>query len=113
MLQLNDQEIVTRTSLLGIKAAQEAYNFAQMDNCKKLGLRIGFINGTTVGGMEKSEQFYNDFINPDSNEYTPYIAAHDCGACTEKSQTILMISILFLPLLPLVPQPLIRYSGRT
>jgi len=84
MLQLNDQEIVTRTSLLGIKAAQEAYNFAQMDNCKKLGLPIGFINGTTVGGMEKSEQFYNDFINPDSNEYTPYIAAHDCGACTEK-----------------------------
>lgn len=84
MLHLDGQEIVTRTSLLGIKAAQEAYNSVQMDNCKTLGLRIGFINGTTVGGMEKSEQFYNDFINPDSNEFTSYIAAHDCGACTEK-----------------------------
>jgi 3-oxoacyl-[acyl-carrier-protein] synthase-1 len=44
-------------------------------------LRIAFISGTTVGGMDKSEQYYIDFLENDTKN--GYIAAHDCGACTE------------------------------
>jgi len=50
---------------------------------KELGLKIGFINGTTVGGMEKSEQYYLDFINPDTRNYSDYIEPHQCGTCTK------------------------------
>jgi 3-oxoacyl-[acyl-carrier-protein] synthase-1 len=44
-------------------------------------LRVAFINGTTVGGMDKSEQFYADFLTNDTRN--AYIATHDCGACSE------------------------------
>ena len=40
-----------------------------------------FISGTTVGGMDKSEQFYLDFLENDTKN--AYISTHDCGACTE------------------------------
>jgi len=45
------------------------------------GLRVAFINGTTVGGMDKSEQYYLDFIENDTKN--AYISTHDCGACSE------------------------------
>lgn len=82
MLKITDDEVITRTSLLGILAAQEAFQMAGLT--ENMTLRLGFLNGTTVGGMERSEQYYKDFIDPQSNTHTPYIAAHDCGACTEK-----------------------------
>jgi 3-oxoacyl-[acyl-carrier-protein] synthase-1 len=69
---------------LGVLAAQEAFLSAGLSENIPAQLRIGFLNGTTVGGMERSEQYYKDFIDPQSHAHTPYIAAHDCGACTEK-----------------------------
>ncbi len=73
-------EIVTRTALLGIVAMKEALSAAGIVSSE--GRRIAFINGTTVGGMEKSEQFYLDFLDNDTQN--AYIAVHECGACTEK-----------------------------
>jgi len=79
MLHYDTDAKITRTSLLGRVALQEALEEAQLSNSE--GARIAFISGNTVGGMEKSEQFYNDFLtNNDKNEY---IALHDCGACTD------------------------------
>lgn len=73
------EEKITRTSLLGRVALKEALEEAHVSG--NMGKRIAFINGNTVGGMEKSEIYYNDFLNNDnSNEY---IAMHDCGACTD------------------------------
>lgn len=70
---------ITRTSLLGRVALREALQEAHLD--VPTTLRVAFINGNTVGGMEKSERFYDDFLhNNNSNEY---IALHDCGACTD------------------------------
>lgn len=83
MLGIDQNQIITRVSLLGAVAAKEAYKNAHFENAKSLGLRTGFLNGTTVGGMEKSESFYMDFIDPECNTNTAYISAHDCGACTE------------------------------
>ena len=79
MLHIPQNQIATRTALLGMVALQEALEHAHLNDRKNL--RIAFISGTTVGGMEKSEQYYIDFLENDSRN--EYIAAHDCGACTE------------------------------
>lgn len=77
---VTDDAIITRTTLLGILAAREAISSAKLffDNNK----RIAFISGTTVGGMEKSENFYLDFLETNNN--SQYISAHDCGSCTNQ-----------------------------
>jgi len=80
LLNIKDDDIITRTSLLGIAAAREA--MAQASFVPGGKLRTGFISGTTVGGMERSEMYYTDFISNDNHK--EYIDAHDCGACTEK-----------------------------
>lgn len=79
LIHYQSEQKITRTSLLGRVALEEALSEAKLDrNVRK---RIAFINGNTVGGMEKSELYYNDFLtNNDKNEY---IALHDCGACTD------------------------------
>jgi 3-oxoacyl-[acyl-carrier-protein] synthase-1 len=79
MVQIPPGKITTRTSLLGMVALQEALEQARLYDREKL--RIAFISGVTVGGMEKSEQYYIDFL--ENNTKNEYIAAHDCGACTE------------------------------
>lgn len=71
--------IITRTSLLGRVALKEALEEAHLSG--ETGQRIAFISGNTVGGMEKSEQYYHDFLN--NCEKNEYIAMHDCGACTD------------------------------
>lgn len=85
LLGLSRNDIIVRTSLLGIVAAKEALESAGYERFKNK--RVAFINGTTVGGMEKSEQYYLDFISNDSRN--GYIAAHECGACTEKISDVL------------------------
>jgi 3-oxoacyl-[acyl-carrier-protein] synthase II len=89
-IQLSDEQMrnmlsiplnipITRTSLMGILAAKDALANAGITPDRSL--RIGFISSTTVGGMEKSEQYYKDFLENDTRN--EYIEIHDCGACTE------------------------------
>ena len=79
MLGIAPDFAITRTSLLGRIALREA---VQMAVLTKIGnRRVAFVSGTTVGGMEKSEQFYRDFLENDRRN--EYIALHDCGACTD------------------------------
>lgn len=79
MLGITPDFAITRTSLLGRLALVEAAEMAHLVDTDHL--RIAFVSGTTVGGMEKSERFYHDFLeNESKNEY---IALHDCGACTD------------------------------
>jgi 3-oxoacyl-[acyl-carrier-protein] synthase-1 len=70
---------VTRTSLIGMLALREALDEARLVPAATPG--VAFISGTTVGGMDMSEQYYLDFLSNDSRN--AYIATHDCGACTE------------------------------
>jgi len=79
ILKISKDRVTTRTTLLGMVALQEALEQAQLQN--RDNLRVAFISGTTVGGMEKSEQYYLDFLENDTKN--AYIAAHDCGVCTE------------------------------
>lgn len=71
-----------RTALLGTIALHEAISEA---NLSKSDIeKSAFISGTTVGGMDKSEQFYLDFFKQEfSGENTEYINLHDCGASSE------------------------------
>lgn len=70
---------VTRTILLGALALKEALDEAGLKDLSG----VPFVNGTTVGGMDRSERYYRDFISdrPDNNEY---LALHDCGTTTDR-----------------------------
>ena len=90
LLNIAENQPTIRTSLMGMLAVREALeNANRLPNPSKGGanfpplggLRGAFINGTTVGGMDMSEQFYLDFLENDTKN--AYISTHDCGACTE------------------------------
>lgn len=87
-VKLSDEELIqkyqlkskpySRTSLLGIAAIAEAWG----DNKIAKEISTGFISATTVGGMDKSEQYYRQVLqneNPDFN----LIATHDSGNTSE------------------------------
>jgi len=82
MLNIKADNPHTRTALLGTLAVQEALEKASLKskipNPKS---KIALINGNTVGGMDKTEQYYLDFLS--NNTRDEYIAIHDCGTCSE------------------------------
>ena len=78
-LAIADEAITTRTALMGMLALQEALQEAGLT--QEMLSKVGFISGTTVGGMDMSEQFYLDYISNEAHK--EYIAVHDCGSCTE------------------------------
>ena len=78
-LGIADNAITTRTALMGMLALEEALQDAGLTS--EMLPNVGFISGTTVGGMDMTEQFYLDYIN--SEAHKEYIATHDCGTCTE------------------------------
>lgn len=69
----------TRTFLLGALALRQAIGMAAIKPDELT--QCGFFNGTTVGGMDKSELYYTDFRT--SLDHKEYIATHDCGACSD------------------------------
>lgn len=79
-LGITADEVINRTSLLGRVALREALDEAGLSQGADH-LRIAFVAGNIVGGMEKSEMHYRDFFQND--DYNDYISLHDCGACTE------------------------------
>jgi len=78
LLSLQNVDNLTRTSLLAIKAVKEAVETAQIKDFK----RTGLISANTVGGMDKSEQFYYDFLK--LKKVNPFFETHDCADSTEK-----------------------------
>ncbi len=78
-LNINDNAITTRTALMGMIALDEALKDAKLTS--DMLPKIGFISGTTVGGMDMSEQYYLDYIGESTHK--EYIAVHDCGSCSE------------------------------
>jgi 3-oxoacyl-(acyl-carrier-protein) synthase len=74
----------TRTTLLGLFAAQEALN--QANYSKNDGIRTGLISATTVGGAGTTELYFEDFLagkktanfidTEDDGDSTEYLADH-------------------------------------
>ena len=79
LLDIPKGEPVTRSALMGMIALGQALEKARLSNEERA--RAAFVSGTTVGGMDMSEQFYLDFLNNDL--HNDYISQHDCGACSE------------------------------
>ena len=90
MLNIPPSEAFIRSSLLGIPAVIEAMQQAQLPPFPPSPvrlfalppLRIAFLSGITVGGMDQAELWYSDFLHNDSKN--DYIELNDCGACTEQ-----------------------------
>ena len=78
---LSKDAVTTRTALMGMLALGEALEDAALT--PEMLPNVGLISGTTVGGMDMSEQFYLDYVNGEGHK--EYIAVHDCGSCTEMS----------------------------
>ena len=72
---------ISRTTLLGLMAAKEALSDAFMDDFSSL--RTGFVSANTVGGMDKSEDFFKDFVSDHSKGKLRNMIGHECGCVTE------------------------------
>lgn len=71
----------SRTALLGLIAAREAVAMAEVDFTD--GQRTGLISATTVGGMDRTEDFYPAFLKDENAGHLREVVNHDCGASTE------------------------------
>jgi 3-oxoacyl-[acyl-carrier-protein] synthase-1 len=84
MLHFAPSEATIRSSLLGILAAAEALTQAQLhDRTAREALRVALVSGITVGGMDQTEQRYEELLSGDPKN-AAYIDLNDCGACTEQ-----------------------------
>jgi 3-oxoacyl-(acyl-carrier-protein) synthase len=71
----------SRTKLLSVVAAREALRDSGVENIP--GLRTGFVSANTVGGMDKSEDFFVEFLKDNSKGKLRRIFDHECGSVTE------------------------------
>ncbi|MGN1232471.1 MAG: beta-ketoacyl-[acyl-carrier-protein] synthase family protein [Candidatus Cryptobacteroides sp.] len=75
-----DDKVISRTSLLGLKAVREAVS----DHLRRTGRlnpkRAVFISGTSVGGMDLSEEFWKIRTQDDAD--FSCLSVHDPGAST-------------------------------
>ena len=74
-------EMTSRTALLSCVAAEEALNDAAIPDLAML--RTGFVSANSVGGMDKSEEFFVDFLADNSKGKLRNIFDHECGSKTE------------------------------
>jgi len=81
MSGITDLSMNTRTAMLGLIAAAEAFQNAGIDPNDK-DFRGGVVSASTVGGMDKTEiNFHNYRLGP---PYNNFILTHDCSDSTEK-----------------------------
>jgi len=72
---------IGRTALLSAVAAKEALTDADIPNLDSL--RTGFVSANSVGGMDKSEDFFIDFLKDNSKGKLRNVFDHECGSMTE------------------------------
>ncbi len=73
--------LISRTALLSAIAAREALDAAGIENIA--GLRTGFISANSVGGMDKTENFFTEFLADNSKGKLRNVVHHECGSVTE------------------------------
>ncbi len=72
---------ISRTAQLSLVAAREALDDAGIPNLGSL--RTGFISANSVGGMDKSEDFFIDFLADNNKGKLRNVFDHECGSMTE------------------------------
>jgi 3-oxoacyl-[acyl-carrier-protein] synthase-1 len=71
---------ISRTALLSTVAAKEALDNSGIDITR---WRTGFISANSVGGMDKTEDFFEDFLQNPNAGHLRSVVNHECGAVTE------------------------------
>jgi len=90
LLSLDKRDIYSRTELLSIKAASEAYAQARLSEIKDR-TRIAFISGTSVGGMDLSERYYKGYELEGKRELVTKFRKHGCYKHTESAAKALNV----------------------
>lgn len=80
MLNLEECREMSRTTMLGVIAVNQALADASLSNKTLAGKRVALISGTTVGGMDVTERLFKEMQADDT--LLEYIKHHDCGSCT-------------------------------
>ena len=71
----------SRTALLSLVAAKEALENAAIPGFQSL--RAGFVSANSVGGMDKTEDFFIPFLANNRAGHLRDVVHHECGAVTE------------------------------
>ncbi|AHF15901.1 beta-ketoacyl-[acyl-carrier-protein] synthase family protein [Niabella soli] len=71
---------ISRTALLSAVAAKEAILSSGIDLSQ---WRTGFISANSVGGMDKTEDFFPEFLQNAGEGDLQMVVNHECGAVTE------------------------------
>src|ERR1700761_190821 len=71
----------SRTALLSLVAAKEALADAAIPDFESL--RTGFVSANSVGGMDKSEDFFVEFLADNNKGKLRNVFDHECGSKTE------------------------------
>lgn len=71
----------TRAALLGLIAAREAWSSIINEKGQKVDIRTALISATTVGGMDKTEHYYYDYLEND--KYNHYVYTQGCSDHSE------------------------------
>ncbi|PPL03738.1 beta-ketoacyl-[acyl-carrier-protein] synthase family protein [Parapedobacter indicus] len=79
-LQLSREAAYTRSTLLALMATKEAIETAAFKPGD--GYRTGLISATTVGGMDATERYYDDYLVSEKNR--SFIQTHPCGYAAEQ-----------------------------
>lgn len=79
-LNLSPNNNYSRTAFLGLVAAKEAVKNAGISNINNY--KTGLISATSVGGMDKTEAYYYDYLEDKSTQ--KYIEGHHAGDSTQK-----------------------------
>ncbi len=78
-LGISPSEHLSRTALLGIMAVREAMSCLDIDFEK----RVGLVSSTSVGGMDLTEHFFEEFICDESRGRLRDARMHDCAASSD------------------------------
>jgi len=87
-LGIPTEKVITRTSLFGMIAASEAVKNSGLNLSN---YRCGIVSATSVGGMDLSERFYNEFFADNAAGNKDYVKGHDCADSTEHMANLLGI----------------------
>ena len=79
-LNLSPDNNFSRTAMLGLIAVKEALQNAGIENVNEV--RTGLISSTSVGGMDRTENYFLDYENLPNKQ--KYISSHDTGASSNQ-----------------------------
>ena len=86
ILGIEDETPMSRTTLMGAIAIRQALNHAGISVEELNGKRVALISGTTVGGMDLTENYYEQMKTDASLLYLP--KSNECGKSTEEMAEI-------------------------